>query len=132
MCLDTYPPIFYLNDTSRYIINLITQYNQYKGCVTVAYTFDAGPNAVLLAKSENIPEILSLIQYYLPSSSNTRYDQLVIIIIMISFLSLIHDVQWNLSIVDTVGTDQSVLIIEVSSFQRYSFVHYSYFWDSIM
>jgi diphosphomevalonate decarboxylase len=23
-CLDTYPPIFYLNDTSKTIINLIT------------------------------------------------------------------------------------------------------------
>jgi diphosphomevalonate decarboxylase len=30
-CLDTYPPIFYLNDTSRDIIRLVTAYNEYHG-----------------------------------------------------------------------------------------------------
>ena len=68
VCLDTFPPIFYLNDTSKYIIQLVTQYNQYKGGVAAAYTFDAGPNAVIFAEKENIPELLSVILNYLPST----------------------------------------------------------------
>lgn len=28
-CLDTYPPIFYLNDTSQKVISLVHRYNQY-------------------------------------------------------------------------------------------------------
>ncbi len=36
-----------------------------------------------------------------------------------SLLCCIRHVQWNLSIVDTIGTDQCVLIKEVSLFQRY-------------
>ena len=32
----------------------------------VAYTYDAGPNAVLFVESKNVPEILSLIKYYFP------------------------------------------------------------------
>ena len=45
-CLDTYPPISYLNDKSIAIISNIHDYNAngIKSC----YTFDAGANAVLL------------------------------------------------------------------------------------
>jgi diphosphomevalonate decarboxylase len=28
-CLDTYPPIFYLNDMSRRVINLVHRYNRH-------------------------------------------------------------------------------------------------------
>ena len=43
ICLDTYPPITYMNDTSQRIISLITKYNslqeelkvQYSGIVTI-------------------------------------------------------------------------------------------------
>ena len=42
VCLDTYPPIFYLNETSRAIIRLVTNYNAAVGEVRAAYTFDAG------------------------------------------------------------------------------------------
>lgn len=30
-CLDTYPPIFYLNDVSRRVINLVHRYNSHYG-----------------------------------------------------------------------------------------------------
>ena len=102
ICLDTYPPITYMNDTSRRIISLITKYNdlqdEIKVCCTlqngdctnrefclslalkvntvfniiwffllqVAYSYDAGPNAVLFVESKNVPELLSLIKYYFP------------------------------------------------------------------
>ena len=37
--------------------------------IQVAYTYDAGPNAVLYVESKNIPEVLSLIKYYFPPTN---------------------------------------------------------------
>ena len=46
-CLDTDPPIFYLNDVSRAAIVAVETLNQREGRAVAAYTFDAGPNAVI-------------------------------------------------------------------------------------
>lgn len=46
-CADTYPPIFYLNDTSRAAIRLVENINTRAGRTVAAYTFDAGPNSVV-------------------------------------------------------------------------------------
>jgi diphosphomevalonate decarboxylase len=77
VCLDTYPPIFYLNDVSKKIISLMSAYNQAslkagKG-YKVAYTFDAGPNAVLFTPSENIKELLTLVNAAFPPSRETLH-----------------------------------------------------------
>lgn len=47
VCMDTYPPIFYMNDVSKSIIKLVHVFNDFYGGVRAAYTFDAGPNAVI-------------------------------------------------------------------------------------
>ena len=47
VCQDTYPPIFYMNDMSKSIIRLVHVINTYFGSIKAAYTFDAGPNAVI-------------------------------------------------------------------------------------
>lgn len=46
-CLDTDPPIFYLNDVSRAAIKAVEETNEVAGRTVAAYTFDAGPNAVI-------------------------------------------------------------------------------------
>lgn len=52
-CLDSFPPIFYLNDTSKKIIKLCHSINAFYNETVVAYTFDAGPNAVLYYLKQN-------------------------------------------------------------------------------
>lgn len=52
-CLDTYPPIFYLNDVSRAAIKLVEHINTTAGKTIAAYTFDAGPNAVIYYLDEH-------------------------------------------------------------------------------
>ncbi|KAI9849568.1 MAG: diphosphomevalonate decarboxylase [Thelocarpon superellum] len=52
-CLDTDPPIFYLNDVSRAAIRVVEGINAHAGSRVAAYTFDAGPNAVVYYLAEN-------------------------------------------------------------------------------
>ncbi|GMF35491.1 unnamed protein product [Phytophthora lilii] len=68
-CLDTTPPIFYLNDVSRQIIRLVHRYNEQAGRVQAAYTFDAGPNAVLFVEEQHVQEVVSLVHHCFPTSS---------------------------------------------------------------
>ena len=67
VCLDTCPPIFYLNDVSRSIIALVEEINRAAGTPIAAYTFDAGPNAVIYALADNMPTVISAVQKYFPT-----------------------------------------------------------------
>ena len=67
-CLDTYPPIIYINDTSKQIINIITKYNDFHKSIKAAYTYDAGPNAVIYTTQDVVPELLQVIDYYFPDT----------------------------------------------------------------
>ncbi|XP_062860561.1 diphosphomevalonate decarboxylase isoform X2 [Trichomycterus rosablanca] len=69
-CLDTCPPIFYLNDISRKVISLVHRYNQYYKETRVAYTFDAGPNAVIYTLQDHVPEFVQAVQHFFPPESN--------------------------------------------------------------
>ncbi|EDO18751.1 hypothetical protein Kpol_1028p24 [Vanderwaltozyma polyspora DSM 70294] len=60
-CLDSYPPIFYMNDTSRKIIRLVHSINAFYNETIVAYTYDAGPNAVLYYLEENESKLFAFI-----------------------------------------------------------------------
>ncbi|PYH95175.1 diphosphomevalonate decarboxylase [Aspergillus ellipticus CBS 707.79] len=46
-CLDSWPPIFYMNDVSRAAVRLVHDINRAVGRTVCSYTFDAGPNAVI-------------------------------------------------------------------------------------
>ncbi|KIK57461.1 hypothetical protein GYMLUDRAFT_86887 [Collybiopsis luxurians FD-317 M1] len=70
VALDTFPPIFYMNDVSRAIIAIITELNRVSveetGHLVAAYTFDAGPNAVIYTEAEHIKTIIQLLLNYFP------------------------------------------------------------------
>ncbi|VEN64364.1 unnamed protein product [Callosobruchus maculatus] len=70
ICQDTYPPCVYLNDTSHTIIAAVHAYNEFKSANKVAYTFDAGPNAVLYLLESSVDEFISVINYVLPPMDN--------------------------------------------------------------
>ena len=80
VALDTEPPIFYMNDVSRAIIALIVEYNRLSvesgGPYKAAYTYDAGPNAVIYALEENMKEVASLIVAYFPQKPGEFKDTL--------------------------------------------------------
>ncbi|NWJ03921.1 MVD1 decarboxylase, partial [Crypturellus undulatus] len=69
-CLDTFPPIFYLNDVSRRIIALAHRYNAHHGRTKVAYTFDAGPNAVVFALADTVDEFVEVLRRCFPPAHN--------------------------------------------------------------
>lgn len=52
-CADTWPPIFYMNDASRAAIRMVEAINNAEGETIAAYTFDAGPNAVIFFEEKN-------------------------------------------------------------------------------
>ncbi|KAJ1891316.1 diphosphomevalonate decarboxylase, partial [Kickxella alabastrina] len=66
VCLDTYPPISYMNDTSRAIAGLVHAFNTARGRVAAAYTYDAGPNAVIYALSADMRDLVELVTYCFP------------------------------------------------------------------
>ncbi|ERM98896.1 hypothetical protein AMTRI_Chr11g153140 [Amborella trichopoda] len=67
VCLDTSPPIFYMNNTSHRIINCIERWNQSEGTPQVSYTFDAGPNAVMFAPNRKVASLLlQRLLFYFP------------------------------------------------------------------
>ncbi|XP_043382151.1 diphosphomevalonate decarboxylase isoform X2 [Chelonia mydas] len=69
-CLDTFPPIFYLNDISRRIIALAHRFNAHHGKTKVAYTFDAGPNAVVFTLADTVDEFVEVVKCSFPPESN--------------------------------------------------------------
>ncbi|KAJ3164126.1 diphosphomevalonate decarboxylase [Geranomyces variabilis] len=82
VCLDTFPPISYMNDVSRAVVHLITSYNalftepgnagEPKKGYRAAYTFDAGPNAVLYVRREHVAEVLAIVNAVFPVPTTDR------------------------------------------------------------
>lgn len=60
--LDTFPPVTYLNDSSRQVISAIHQLNEAKGAVIAGYTFDAGPNAHVYTVEKHVAEVKKLLE----------------------------------------------------------------------
>lgn len=62
VCLDSTPPIFYMNDVSRAAIRAVEHINQNAGETVAAYTFDAGPNCVVYYQQQHEKQVLSGLQ----------------------------------------------------------------------
>uniref|UniRef100_A0A5B6ZCS6 Diphosphomevalonate decarboxylase n=1 Tax=Davidia involucrata TaxID=16924 RepID=A0A5B6ZCS6_DAVIN len=79
VCLDTCPPIFYMNDTSHRIISYVEKWNHSEGTPQVAYTFDAGPNAVLIARNRKVAaQLLQRLLFFFPPHSDTDLKSYVL------------------------------------------------------
>ncbi|KAJ2550528.1 diphosphomevalonate decarboxylase [Coemansia sp. RSA 1933] len=66
VCLDTYPPISYMNDVSRSIASIVHAFNAVCGRLAAAYTYDAGPNAVIYAMRDDMRDLVELFTYCFP------------------------------------------------------------------
>lgn len=78
-CLDTFPPIFYMNDTSHRLISCVEKWNRAEGSPQVAYTFDAGPNAVLIARDRTTAtQLLKRLLFQFPPKPDTDLNSFVI------------------------------------------------------
>ncbi|XP_010676219.2 diphosphomevalonate decarboxylase 2 [Beta vulgaris subsp. vulgaris] len=79
VCLDTTPPIFYMNDTSHKIISIVEKWNRSEETPQVAYTFDAGPNAVLIARDRKAASLLlQRMLFHFPPGAETDLNSYVI------------------------------------------------------
>lgn len=58
--LDTWPPIMYLNDSSREVIYAVHNFNA--DGIRVGYTFDAGPNAHIFTLERYVSEIKEILE----------------------------------------------------------------------
>lgn len=85
-CKDTDPPIIYMNEISHKICNLIHKFNEVGGKKRAAYTYDAGPNAVVYLLKEDLIDFLSLvIHYFPPKTLDTKYNQFKLLTQLIGF-----------------------------------------------
>jgi diphosphomevalonate decarboxylase len=77
VCMDTYPPVIYLNEQSKHLIDLVHVYNQMDGNhqIKVAYTFDAGPNPFCFVREEHVEEFLRLLNNFYPAEQESKFDE---------------------------------------------------------
>lgn len=79
VCMDTSPPIFYMNDTSHRIIGCVEKWNRSEESPQVAYTFDAGPNAVMIARNRKVAALLlQRLLFHFPPNADTDLNSYVI------------------------------------------------------
>ncbi len=80
VCMDTYPPLFYLNDKSKQIIRFIHEYNKFdkQEFIKAFYSFDAGPNAFLFVLEPHLMELLYLIRFiYFKNLNEEQFNKVL-------------------------------------------------------
>lgn len=75
ICLDTYPPLFYLSDESRQVIKICSVINSMYGSNKVAYTFDAGPNACIYLLEDFVDIFINIIQRFFPTTTEVGIEK---------------------------------------------------------
>lgn len=64
-CLDSYPPILYLSEISYTIIKTVLLFNEKE--IKAAYSFDAGPNAFIFIRSQDVSNWLEFSSTSIPN-----------------------------------------------------------------
>ena len=83
VCLDTYPPLFYLNEKSKEIIRMINEFNRFEQFsvddLKAFYSFDAGPNAFLFVLDKHRDELLYVLFkfYFSEILSEIEYSEMI-------------------------------------------------------
>lgn len=83
VCLDTYPPLFYLNEKSKEIIQIINKFNLFEQTspddLKAFYSFDAGPNAFLFVLDEHRDELLYILYklYFSEFLTELEYSEML-------------------------------------------------------
>ncbi|KAI0019395.1 diphosphomevalonate decarboxylase [Xylariomycetidae sp. FL0641] len=71
-CADTYPPIYYMNDVSRAAVRAVEAVNGAANAIIAAYTFDAGPNAVIYYEEKNAAAVLGAFYKLMPETEGWK------------------------------------------------------------
>ncbi|VDL18752.1 unnamed protein product [Hymenolepis diminuta] len=74
VCLDSWPPVIYLDATSFAIMEFVHTLNNNAGRNMLAYTFDAGPNAFILTQANDAAVVLTLLSECFGSPSHGLED----------------------------------------------------------
>lgn len=61
VCLDTSPPLFYMNQYSKHIVNLVRDVNSKQTDPLAAYSIDAGFHVMVFTMKENVEKVKSAI-----------------------------------------------------------------------
>ena len=61
VCLDTYPPLFYMRERSFDVVNAICEFNKERGKTVVGYTFDAGPNPFIFINKDSFDDFMTVL-----------------------------------------------------------------------
>ncbi|VDO36969.1 unnamed protein product [Haemonchus placei] len=58
VCMDTFPPLKYMSDTSWQVIRAVNEFNAGSAGTRAAYTFDAGPNACVFIEQKDVAQFI--------------------------------------------------------------------------
>jgi diphosphomevalonate decarboxylase len=73
ICMDTYPMIHYLSDTSFSLIDFVNDFNIVSKSTKLAYTFDAGPNCFLIMEKETLSTVSKILKECFLKDENIRF-----------------------------------------------------------
>lgn len=76
VCLDTFPPVVYMNEVSHSIVDYVHQFNKAELETKLCYTFDAGPNACLFMLEKNLKKVLAFINHVFPNDNQNSVEYL--------------------------------------------------------